>query len=241
MEDTKHLHIEFYTKTVENKKLSKQKGRPIHEDKEYIRIRFVGDIKKEHHAPADDKPHRGPDGQGITYKELFPRHYEAYLENKAVVGEGTPIEELTFITAAKRADLKALNIHTAEGLAGLDGAILERLGMGGRQLKTQAEAWLAKAADTAVETKLAAENEALKDEMERLKGQVAQLMNNAQPAPEQAPFQTNSDSPFADWQPDDIKAFIKDRSGEGVRGTPSKETLIAKADAILEAEAKEAA
>ena len=62
---------------------------------------------------------------------------------------GTPLSELTFLSQGKRLELKALNIHTAEALASLDGGPLKMLGIGGREMKNQAAAYLAKAAGNA--------------------------------------------------------------------------------------------
>ena len=101
-------------------------------------------------------------------------------------GDGTPVEELPFLTESRRHELKALNIFTAEGLASLEGANLERLGMSGRELKNKALAYINHAKDTALETKLTAENDALKDRLAALE---AMLLDQQQQAasPAQAP------------------------------------------------------
>ena len=43
MEDTSHLHIEFFMQPVENPAKTRTEGRPIFEDQEMVRIKFVGD------------------------------------------------------------------------------------------------------------------------------------------------------------------------------------------------------
>ena len=74
----------------------------------------------------------------MTYAQAYhPRHYEAFKTGEAAKGEGTPIEELPFLTAARRAELKALHIHTAEALSQLEKLARHspNLGMFGRELK----------------------------------------------------------------------------------------------------------
>lgn len=239
MESTKHLHIEFFSDAVQDKKRSKQEGRPIFADKEFVRIKFVGDPKRELVAPADDKFRRSPEGSGYdTYADAFPRHYEAFKKGQAFIGEGTPISELPFLTESKRKELRALEIHTAEALAHLDGANLERLKMGGRELKNQAQAWLDKANGSADMTRFAAENAALHDQIEALKKQMAEFMTgNTPPAQKDTgvnvlPAQPSQNSPFADWDDDTIRLWIVEQGGEKPHHNCSHDTLVAKADEL---------
>jgi len=243
MDDTKHLFIEFFSEAVEDKRSSREQGRPIFKDEEFIRIRFVGDAKRELVAPAHLKTHSARDPETgdnfyISYAERFPRHYEAFRK-KAEVVDGTPLRELVAISAARVAELKALNVHTIEALAKLDGPNLSRLGMGARELKNQAQAYLDKAAGMAVDMKIAAENASLRDEIERMKAEMQAFMaGGGRAEPPDTPV--DEGTPFDTWADDDIKAFIKDRRGEAPRGRVSRETLVRMAAEIIEAE-KEAA
>lgn len=237
-----HLHVEFYTEAVENAAKSAKEGRPIFEDKEFVRIRFAGDPKNVLVAPAHmtgtvrDEQTNLP----LTYAQRFPRHYEAFKAGQAYVGSGTPIKEAPFLTEAQRRELSALNIHTLEALAELDGAGLARLGMGGRALKDKAIAFIAKASGSADVTKLAGENAAMKEQIEAMQKQMAELLQ-AKTVPSQKPMPA-SDSAFSAWQDDDIKAFIEDRRGSRPRGNPSHATLVNMADEIVaEDAAKQAA
>lgn len=222
--DTRHLHIEFFVEATENPAKSRQEGRPIFEDKEFVRIKFVGDPKKELVAPAHDKFQRDrATGQWVTYAQMYHRHYEAFQTGQASLGEGTPISELPFLTEARRAELKALHIHTAEALAGLEGANLSRLGMFGREIKDKATAYLAKAKDSALETRLSAENTALRERLEALEKMMTATAQT--PAPALATV-----SPFVSWEDGELKAFIKERTGSGPKGNPSHSTLIQMAE-----------
>ena len=189
---TRHLHIEFRNVAVENKAKSLKEGRPIYDQQEQVFIRFAGDTKKELVAPAQEKCMRDPESNlWVSYAQVFHRHYEAFKSGQAAVGEGTPIDELPFLDSARRAELKALHIHTAEALAGLEGANLSRLGMFGRELKEKAAAYIESAKGSAHATALAAENADLRQRLETME---AREMQRERERLEQA---------RADLQPDD--------------------------------------
>lgn len=237
-----HLHVEFFTEAQENKSKSAKEGRPIFDDVEFVRIRFAGDQKNVLVAPAHmtgtirDEITNLP----LTYAQRFPRHYEAFRAGQAYLGSGTPVKEAPFLTEAQRRELAALNIHTLEALADMDGAGLARLGMGGRALKDKAIAFIAKASGSADVTKLAGENAAMKEQIEAMQKQMAELLKAKSPTVKE-PAQV-SNSAFSEWQDDDIKAFIEDRRGARPRGNPSHATLVSMADEIVaEDAAKQAA
>lgn len=220
------LHVEFFTRAVQNPRASKEKGRPIFEDKEFVRIRFPGDRNRTHEAFATEKALRDPQSnEWLSYIDRFPRHYEAFKKGQAYIGEGTPLAELVFLTESQRAELRALNIHTAESLAAMEGVPLKQLGMGGRELKNQAQAYLDSATGSAAMTKLAADNASLQDQLSMLREQVAQLTQPAKPAP-------RSGSPFEPWDDADIKNWLAEKTGARPKGNPSHATLVAMADEV---------
>ncbi|WP_119271428.1 hypothetical protein [Taklimakanibacter deserti] len=177
---TRHLHIEFRNVAVENKAKSLKEGRPIYDQQEQVFIRFAGDTKKELVAPAHEKCMRDPQSNlWVSYAQVYHRHYEAFKSGEAAVGEGTPIDELPFIDSARRAELKALHVHTAEALAGLEGINLSRLGMFGRELKEKAAAYIATAKDSAHATALAARNAELSERLEALEAKERQREQDA--------------------------------------------------------------
>ena len=233
-------HVEFFLEPVQDKRESKKEGRPIYKEREMVKMMFPGDNKRTLIAPANERFIRNrDDNQWVTYAEAYPDHYEAFKKGIEYHGDGTPLSELPFISAAKRKELQAINIHTAEQLAALDGTPLQKAGMGARELKNQAQAWLDKAKDSALETRLAAENVALRDQLASLQEQVSGLVaGNASRGKlvEPETKQPQSESPFADWEDESLKTFIKERSGETLRGNFNQDTLVAKADAIIAAE-----
>ncbi len=93
----------------------------------------------------------------MSYAEAYPEQYRKFKASEQQTVAGTPLSEAPFLTEGKRRELRALNIHSIEALAALDGQNLKTLGMGGRELKNQAVAYLEKAQGSADVTGMAAQ------------------------------------------------------------------------------------
>lgn len=221
-----HLVIPmFKVHTQENKAKSKEAGRPIFDDMEVVEVRFAGDRNKVSVFPAHVICSTVMDEDGdyrpMTYAERWKEQYARFKAKQQQVMEGTPVDELPFLTQAKRSELKALNIYTAETLAALDGTPLKTLGQGGRELKNQAQAYLDNASGTANVTRMASEIEDLKQLVAELRAEKVA-----------APAETEIASQFASWSPEQIKDWIEEKIGERPRGNPSLATLVKRADEI---------
>lgn len=236
-DDKPHLHVEFYIEAQEDPRATREQGRPIFKDVEMCKILIAGDPKNTLIAPANEATKRNPEtGEPWPLYEQFPEHYRYFKENADQQrASGTPLAEVPWLTVSQRAELKALRIVTLEALASLDGTPLQRIGMGGRELKNKAVAWLDKAAGHAAESRLAEELAARDREIEALKEQMAMLASGKAPVAEPEPVVTD-DGFWADYSDDDIKNFIADRAGRRPPGNPKRETLIAQANEILAAE-----
>ncbi len=179
---------DFYNGTVKNETKSLEMGRPIFDDVEMIRIRWAGNTKNEFHAPANDRSDRPVTDPGTTDKYWpkwkdhpdFRAAYEAFKQGQAIASSGTPLEEWSFLTAARRAELKAINIMTVDQIANLGPDGMKRLGMEGPKLQEQAKLYLERAAGSAVDARYAAEREAMQRQIDELK---AMIQGGAQPAP----------------------------------------------------------
>src|SRR5690606_35928286 len=106
---------------------SKAAGRPIFKDMEVVEVRFAGDRNYAPVFPAHSMWKR-VDGEEITYARRWPDAYERFKAGQAQVAHGTPLSELPFLTEARRAELRALKVYTAEALASIDGKNLSNLG-----------------------------------------------------------------------------------------------------------------
>lgn len=215
----------FYIHTMENKAKSKEAGRPIFDDMEVVEVRFAGNRQTVSvfpaHAICGEIQDLDGDSQPMTYAQRWPDQYKRFKAKAQQIAAGTPIDELPFLTQAKRSELKALSIYTAEALAALDGNELKNLGQGGRELKNQAQAYLDNATGSADVTRMA-------KEIEELKQTVAELQ--AGKSPEAA--EPVVESAFEEWPDDEIKDWIGERTGERPRGNPSHATLVKRADEI---------
>jgi hypothetical protein len=233
MDNDKLIFGTFKTIAVEDKAATAKFGRPMFKDKEICEVRIAGDRDTIGVFPAHEAWKTMPDANGrphsVTYAMRFEKQYQAFKQNMAQTHDGTPLEELTFLTVAKRSELKALNIHTAEALAGVDGPQLKQLGVGGRELKDQAQAFLDKANGTV-------EVAELRKQIEELEKKLAEANE-----PKNGPKTGDKPSPFADMESDDIKNWIKDATGSKPQGNPSHETLVRMADEINAEKAKEQA
>lgn len=206
MQNNDALVVPFF-KTVAQQDMtaSKKAGRPIFKDVEVVEVRIAGDRNFAPVFPAHAMWRR-VNGEEVTYAQRFADAYERFAAGKEQVADGTPLSELPFLTEAKRAELRALKVYTAEALAALDGKNLTNLGGQGREMKNQAIAYLEKSTGTAGATALAAEVEALRAELAAVRA------GEVEPAP-------------ADDEKEALKARIADLTGSRPRGNPSVETL----------------
>lgn len=193
------LGVEFFLEAVEHPAKSREAGRPICEDREFVRIRFPGDSKRELVAPAHEMHYVSAERRQMTYAERFAPAYEAFKAGITAYQSGTPLSSVGFLTPARRTELQALNIVTVEQLAGLDHRALGRLGMGARALMEEAQRYLAQANDVARTASLEAE-------VARLRALV-----EAQAAPAQEP------DPFDGFGDDDLANMIRDAGQEPPR------------------------
>lgn len=226
-EDTR-LIVTFENFPVLNEAKSKEANRPIYEDMEVCRIRMGGDRLQAPVFPAwAEAPGGGENAEGyivpMTYAEKYAEQYRKFKAGEVQTKEGTPIEALTFLSAAKVKELKALNIYTAESLASLEGASLKSLGQGGLEWKTKAKAYLDNAAGSAVVVKQASEIEFLKQQIEELRKELAQW-----PATERVTENLGYGDPDQEESKTDaeLKDEIEQKTGSRPRGNPSRETLI---------------
>lgn len=220
----------FMIHTTENKAKSRLANRPIFDDMEVVEVRFAGDRNKVSvfpaHAICGQLQDEDGDFRPMTYAERWSDQYKRFKAKEQQIMEGTPVDELPFLTQAKRSELKALSIYTAETLAALDGQPLKNLGQGGRDLKNQAQAYLDNAKGSADVVGMASKIA----DLERL---VAELRQDKPAAPGTSEFESWDDSAIKDW--------IEGKINERPKGNPSHATLVKRADEIASSLADEQA
>lgn len=154
----------FQTQAVQHNGKSEEAGRAIFEDREFVEIHIAGDNKSVVVKKVDQ-----------TIIDRWPEQYAAFKAGKEAPVDGMPIQEWPMLTVSKVAELKALNIKTVESLAELKDTGIQRIGMGGRELVKQAQAYLKVSKSAAAAQKYAKENEKLHDEIDMLKAQIKEL------------------------------------------------------------------
>lgn len=162
------LFVQFYIKAVHNKFKSNQEGRPIYDEKEYVRIMIPGDRNSQVDGPVTRE-----------YKMRFADRYKKFKDRGNQAQTGTPLEVWPQMTVGRVAELKSLNIFTVEQLATIDDGHAHKI-MGFHDLRTRAQAFLEMAEGDAKNSKLAAELEKRDVEITALKEQMNQLIQGMQ-------------------------------------------------------------
>lgn len=258
--------VTFRNHVIPDEIASKAQGRPIFKDMEVCDIRLAGQ-KALYTFPAHEPdPNATREaGDTVTYAMKYNEQYRAFKANEVQPDGGTPLSEAPFLSEGKRRELKALNVRTIETLAAIDGTPLKQLGMGGREMKMQAQAYLEKAAGSADVTAMAATIASLQQQLEDQRELMGTHLKKAaktkyqraveksvaeaeadEDGPEEEDEQVTEEAPQSETPPearsvsdlsdDELKQFIKEETGEPVRGNPNRETLMRRAVALLKGE-----
>jgi len=172
--DDSRLYVEFTMEAIHQTAQSEAEGRPIFKDVPHVKIHFPGDRTKQIFRPVKFND----DNQGPADPVRFPRQWAAFKAQAEQVQDGTPIEQWGPITKSQAMEFKAMHIHTVQQLAGISDSNLTWLGA--RELRDKAISWLAQADGGKEVSRLTAENESLRGDVEDLKRQVKELASLAQ-------------------------------------------------------------
>lgn len=143
------LGVKFYMNAVQDPDATKQAGRPVFVDVEYIKIVVPGDKYS-----IVDRAVRDGD------RSRFAIQYQRFSSGKNQEQEvGTPLKEWPVLTKAQAETLVASQVRTVEQLAAMSDANVSGLGPGYRQLQRQAKAFLEVSAGNAPVQKMVAELE----------------------------------------------------------------------------------
>jgi hypothetical protein len=169
--------LRFYYEPAKNEGASVHAGRPIFDTVLYVDIITPG---QSHSTPSfevervwaeqskavlntEDTCKRSP--KYAEYAEQIEKFKRG--ENVGDLG-GTPLKHWPRIDRGLAATLAAANIHTVEALAGVSDGNLQHIGMGARELREQAKAFLAQAAGDAPVSQLTDQVATLRSENQRL-------------------------------------------------------------------------
>jgi hypothetical protein len=159
------LAVRFFLKAEQNNFLSQQEGRPVFEDKVFVRIEVPGDAKTVIETYAREE-----------HQRRFPRQWLSFQANRENPETGTPLSDWPLITASQAEMLKAQKFRTVESIANASDLQLQSIGMiagmAPKAFQERARAFLAAASGTADVQRMAQE---LAERDEKLAAQAAQL------------------------------------------------------------------
>lgn len=245
--------VTFSNHPVLDEPASKAAKRPIYTDIEVCEIRLAANKQTVGVFPAHDMAEWATDSitgerSELTYAMKYNAQYLAFKNGDAQGHSGTPLEALPFLTTGKRLELKALNIHTAEALAALDGNNLKMLGMNGRKFKDQAQAYIDDAANSSLDDRLVDIVSTQDAKIAELEAQIAALRGDpldhdhngvkggaADPVDDEddSSDDIETTSPFADFEDADIKNWLADAAPDlKIDARWSRKTLLKKADEV---------
>jgi hypothetical protein len=144
-EADKNLYVRFFQEAVQNEAASNEAGRPIFDTVDMIEIMYPG----RRDTTVGMANHQG-------YKNRFAKQWMQYSKGLAQTVSGTPLSQVSWLTAGQIAEMKAVNIHSVEQLAGMTDNVAAKF-MNHHALKQQAQAFLDQAAGNAPLLKMQAE------------------------------------------------------------------------------------
>jgi predicted RNA-binding protein with RPS1 domain len=166
------LDVTFYDKPVHLAYESNLKNMPMYDTVTYIRIFYSGG-KSEVNRPVMLKNEAS---NYIGDDKRFPQQWANYQAGKGDKLVGTPLREWpSSLNVAQVAQLEHMNIKTVQQLAAVDDQLAGKI-MGGLDMRQKARLYLQAAASQEPLSKLATENQELKQDMAMLKKQLEEVL-----------------------------------------------------------------
>ncbi len=169
-EDDRALIIRFFVDKALLGLKSKEAGRPIYEDREYVEIRIKGQPKQVVVKEVDAK---------IAQK--YPHAYAAFKAGREAPVVGMPIEQLPGVGPSMAVTLKTFGVRSVEDMAALSDMGLQSIGGGARELQRRAKAFLEQSTEKTVA--LAEENNALKAQLEAMNARLSAIEGGGEKQP----------------------------------------------------------
>jgi hypothetical protein len=164
-EADKRLFVQFFKDAVKNEFKSREAGRPVFEEFDFIRIITPGS--------RDTVVHRVADGSAMALR--FPIQWARYKQNLDQNVVGTPLSQVPWLSVAQVAEFNAVGCKTVEQLVGMPDNLSQKF-MGHHQIKQRAQAYLDAAKDAAPMLKLQAELEKRDEQIAALQAQMTELV-----------------------------------------------------------------
>jgi len=161
------LYVEFLREPVMHPGKSREAGRAVYEERDFVRIHVPGDKTTVCVEPMHE-----------LNMIRFKTRYEKWKAGQAEAVTGTPLNALPGMSPAKVEEYKYFKIITVEQLADANDQLGQKF-MSFNQDKQRAKAFLEVAAGNAPIEKMNSELAKRDEEIETLKAQMAALMANS--------------------------------------------------------------
>jgi hypothetical protein len=166
MSEPTSIYAQFTLEPVHMPFKSEEAGRPIYEDREFVRIVIAGDKNSEVYREVTE-------GDRDRFHEVYDRFKRGLRDRDQIIG--TPLKEWAALRPAQIKEFEAMDIHTIEHLAAASDTVKQKIGMGAHQIVAKAQAYLDSAKGGAAAEKYAAENIRLREDIDMLKAQIAEI------------------------------------------------------------------
>lgn len=160
------LYIEFFREPMMNPGKSRESGRAVYEERDFVRIHVPGDKTSVVVKPMNE-----------FYAQRFRTRYEKWKAGKDEAIVGTPLTALPGMTPAKVEEYKYFKVVTIEQLAEAPDGLGQKF-MSFHADKQRAKSFLEVAKGNAPIEKMNAELAKRDEEIEMLKTQVNALLTN---------------------------------------------------------------
>ena len=177
IQDARPPFVRFENRPVEDREASIAAGHLVHKDRVFALITPAGSkdviekIAEEWLANLETevRAERFPS----EWLKHFRGKFREFIETGTVKVDGIPISALPNVTPAQLKNLESSKIYSVEDLAQLTEEGIASLGMGGRELRDRAKAFMVTQKDGSAQ--VAVENSALKSRIGELEAEVKRL------------------------------------------------------------------
>lgn len=176
----------FFTDAIQDHVATAKEGRAIFVEVEFVEIIAPGNpYNKPVHKVTDDD------------RQMWPAEYDAFRKGMEISADGTPLEQWPLLKRAMVMQLKHLGFNTVEQVAAMSDLAIQQVGMGGRNLKENAIAFLDVDEAAKLNTQLTAERDRKDAQIAALSHQVEQLSLLVQSMHSQSLAAANAPNPVA--------------------------------------------
>lgn len=155
--------VRFFVEAVEDVQASAREGRQIWKNEERIQYIMPG------------SPNQPVERVNDRHRQEYPEEYAAFRRGEDMAANGIPLEQWPALRKAQVYELKALNVFTVEDCAALSDIAIQKIGIGGRQIRELAKAYLDDAYAQAELQKVTEERNRQSAEISELRNQVSEL------------------------------------------------------------------